>query len=425
MREIRTMAEAEEVLAGFVPMTRKITGLDITLDRMKPLMELFGNPQQRLKIIHVAGTSGKTSTAYYIATMLQLSGRKVGLTISPHIDSVAERVQINLEPLSEQEFVNALNECMKILNTSDINPTYFELLVCMAYWYFDKTGVDYAVIETGMGGLHDGTNIADNPDKVCVITDIGLDHMRFLGNTVQEIAKQKAGIIYAGNKAFINPQPDEVTNVFAERCKDVGAELTIVSDEVEEDTSSLPDYQQRNWTLAYNVYLHIAHRDNLAELDKDNLHKSMQARVPARMDIVETNGKTIIMDGAHNEQKMQAFVNSFTAKHPSIKVPVLLALKLGKEFTAVLPLIKPITSKLIISEFEAGQDLPIPAIDAEELGAAAKQFGFVDVVVEPDKNKAYELLMKEQGELGIVTGSFYLIGQLRASHKELKDGKND
>src|SRR5690606_17665546 len=133
---VTTMAEAEELLAEYVPLQRKITGRQVTLERMRPLMSAFGNPHEQLKIIHVAGTSGKTSTAYFMARMLQLSGLRVGLTVSPHVDSVTERVQIGLRPLTEGAFVDALNEYMKILGETSLKPTYFELIVSFAYWYF-------------------------------------------------------------------------------------------------------------------------------------------------------------------------------------------------------------------------------------------------------------------------------------------------
>lgn len=417
MTSVTTLDEAEQLLARFVPLSRNVTGRDITLNRMRPLMELLGNPEKRLKIVHVAGTSGKTSTSYFIANLLTLAGQKTGLTISPHIDSVTERVQINLQPIGEYEFTRALNEYMQILESSNLEPTYFELLISFAYWYFAKVGVDYAVIETGMGGLHDGTNVADNPDKVCVITDIGLDHMNILGSTVSEIAKQKAGIIHAGNKVFMFEQTDEISNVIQEQVEQVGADLSVIPDESDtEMPDDLPEFQARNWNLAFAVFDYIKNRD---ELTHTNIEQSLKTVVPARMDIVNAQGKTIVMDGAHNEQKMQAFVNSFQQLYPDIKVPVMLALKQGKELAAVLPLLKPLTSKLIVTEYKPGQDLPIGPIDAEELKAAASRFGFEDSEAVRGINEAYSKLLECEGDVAIVTGSFYLIGQLRAGHKEL------
>lgn len=428
MTLIRTFDDIEEALAAYVPLSSQIIGRNITLERMRPLMEALGNPQQRLKIIHIAGTSGKTSTAYYITSLLNRAGLKTGLTVSPHVDSVAERIQINLQPLSETEFAGALSEFLGILKKTGIEPTYFELLVGLAYWYFEKRKVDYAVIETGMGGLQDGTNIADNPDKVCVITDIGLDHMHVLGNTVPEIARQKAGIIYEHNQVLMNRQPAEVMEVFEDWVEKHSAELAVIDEAAQEGFTgnhtfqTLPEFQRRNWTLAYQAFLYLRKRDGLPELSPKEIYASMLAHVPGRMDEVKFGGKTIIMDGAHNEQKTEALISSFEGLYPNLKVPVLLSLKEGKEFQAVLPKLISVASELIITEFEGRQDLPVRSIAAIQLEKAAKQAGFEHVTSEPDQERAFKLFLSKINSVGLITGSFYLLGQLRDKHKELKNG---
>lgn len=418
MSSLKTLADAETLLSTYVPLTQKITGRDITLQRMWPLMEALGNPHERLRIVHIAGTSGKTSTAYYIAAMLEAAGKTVGLTVSPHVDSVTERVQINLQPLPAQTFVAALNEYLELLDISGLQPTYFELLVSFAYWYFDKVGVDYAVIETGMGGLHDGTNVAQNPDKLCVITDIGLDHMHVLGSTVEAIAGQKAGIIHPGNTAIMLEQDPSITQVFQDWCQQHQAELRIIAPNQQQipDGQVLPDFQRRNWSLARQAFQFLQTRDHITAKD---LTASTRAYIPGRMDTVTVQGKTLVMDGAHNEQKMQAFIQSFQKRYPNQHVPVLMSLKLGKELDAVLPLIKPITSTLILTTYKPGQDLPIPSMGVDELAAGARRFGFTQIVIEPDQDKAYERLLQEATDLAVITGSFYLVGQLRRKHSEL------
>ena len=427
MTHLRTFGDIEEALAKYVPLAAHITGRNITLDRMKPLMKLFGNPETKLRIIHIAGTSGKTSTAYFAANLLKQAGLKAGLTVSPHIDSVAERIQINLEPITEQEFTNALGKFLNILEKSDIEPTYFELLVAFAYWYFVKTEVDYAVIETGMGGLQDGTNVATRPDKLCVITDIGLDHMHILGNTAPEIAAQKAGIIHPENHVIMYEQAPEIADVIKLQCKKQNSTLDLVHEnelkaafKEKAQLESLPEFQQRNWLLAYESYKWLASRDKLTNLSAEQLNISMQVQVPARMDDVVIGGKHVVMDGAHNEQKMQAFVTSFMQMYPEKKVPVLLSLKQGKELAAVLPLLKPIISALVVTEFTGGQDLPTKAIDADELAHAAKKFGISNIVVETDPVAALQKLMSHTSDTVVITGSFYVIAQLRNSVKELK-----
>ncbi len=421
MTQIRNFEEAEAVLARYIPLTREITGRDIQVERMKLLMNALGNPQAELKIVHIAGTSGKTSTAYYIAALLAKAGKKTGLTVSPHVDSVAERLQINSHVLEEKEFCNALGELVDIVTDAKIEPTYFELIIAFAYWYFKKIAVDYAVIETGLGGLHDATNVAQQADKVCVITDIGYDHMHVLGKTLPKIAAQKAGIIHEGNEVLMYKQADEVMKPFELRCMQNNARLhTFEQNKLDGKFSAiLPAFQQRNWLLAHEVYTFIQKRDGLRQLTESELEETLHTKVPGRMDRHEINNKVIIMDGAHNEQKMRALVSSFQKLFPGQKATVLLGMKEGKEHADVLSLLKSIAAELIISEFTGMQDTPIVSTDSAVLAEKAKEIGIEHVRVERNVNKAYRLLLESTGSIGLITGSFYLIGELRHTHKEL------
>lgn len=420
METISNIQQANERLAAYVPQVKELLGKDVTLERMTPLMELLGNPQDELKIIHVAGTSGKTSTSYYIASLLHASGKKVGLTVSPHLDSVTERVQINLNPLSEIEFCKALSEFLELIKPANPIPTYFELLIAFVYWYFAKANVDYAVMETGLGGLHDATNVAGNADKVCVITDIGFDHMHVLGDKLHEIAAQKAGIIKPKNHVLMYKQDDEVNKVFEQVSTKNKAKLTVIDELAErtnmmipEDLNSLPLYQQRNWLLSYKVWEFIEQRDGLSAPRWDRILETLHQKVPGRMDTLIIGNKTVIMDGAHNEQKIHAFVDSFKKLYPHKKSAILLALKEGKEYESVLPLLLPICSSMIITSFDALQDLPISSIKPEELATAASKAGYKNVVTESDPIKAYEKLSEMPDEILLIIGSFYLLSCIR------------
>lgn len=419
-RQLRTFADAEAALQPYIPIVKQMTGKDITLERMEPLMTKIGNPETKLKVIHVAGTSGKTSTAYYIAGLLKAAGQTVGLTVSPHIDVVSERLQVNLKSLPEAEFCHVLSEFLSLIQDVEPMPSYFEVLMAMAYWYFAKIGVDYAVIETGFGGLHDASNVCHNTDKVCVLTDIGFDHMHILGHTLPEISLQKAGIMHKGNQAFTFEQPHEVLQTFKRYARKVGAHLGVVDgssakhvvdgNRVFED---LPEFQQRNWSLAHATYEYMTKRDHLSQLSTDKLEASMHTYVPGRMDMQKVGSMQIVMDGAHNAQKMSVFVNSFQAKFPGEKVPVLLAMKTGKEHNAVLPQLKLIASKLVITGFTVSQDLPSKPINPYLIAVEAKRVGFTDVVVEPDCLAALGLLIASPAKRGVITGSFYLLASLR------------
>lgn len=424
-RQLHSFADADAALQPYIPIVKETIGKDITLDRMRLLMDILGNPQTKLKVIHVAGTSGKTSTAYYIAGLLKAAGQTVGLTVSPHIDVISERIQINLVPLPEAVFCKVLSEFLELIEGITPKPSYFELLMAMAYWYFAKVGVSYAVVETGVGGLHDASNICKNTNKICVLTDIGFDHMHIFGHTLPEISSQKAGIMHQGSRALTFKQPPEVMETFLGYAQNVGAELEVVS-EVDESGvvvdsqtfKDLPYFQQRNWLLAHAVYELLGGRDKLTELTSQQLEASMLTYVPGRMDSQKVNSTTILMDGAHNEQKMEAFVRSFRKIYPGQQVPVLLGLKGNKDYQAVLPLLKPITSKLIITKFMINQDLQSKTIDPEIIAEQARKDGFDNVVVESDQHAALTMLLKGNHELVLVTGSFYLLSNIRRLVRE-------
>lgn len=427
MTELKTFAEAEAALLKYMPLAHEIIGKDITLDRMWPLMAILGNPEQKIKVVHIAGTSGKTSTAYYVASLLQAAGKKVGLTVSPHMDSIAERVQVNLTPLSEKVFCKQLSNFLTILSRATLKPTYYEVLIAFAYWYFYRAGMDYAVIETGLGGLHDGSNVANRPDKVCIITDIGYDHLHVLGRTLPQISRQKAGIIHAGNYALMFHQADEVLDVVHGWCANKKASLEVCEEPAIKKLlpataiDDLPQFKQRNWLLAYAAYRHLQQIDKLPNLTKKDLNKSLQTYIPGRMDEVLVDGKKVIMDGAHNGQKMQAFVGSYLTKYPGVKATVLLAVKQSKEYGDVLAALKPIASQLLVTDFTICQDGATNGVDPATLAKAAQKLGFLQVTQEPNQAKAYEHALSKLPEDGvlIITGSLYLLSQLRHAHPEL------
>jgi dihydrofolate synthase/folylpolyglutamate synthase len=349
---IRNLQQANEVLATYVPVATQLSVKHIKLDRILPLMELLGNPQNELRIVHIAGTSGKTSTAYFMAALLRAGGNKIGLTVSPHIDSVTERIQLDGQPISEATFCDELGQFLDIIEPAERRPSYFELLYAFAMWLFVRLRVDYAVVETGVGGLLDATNVTTRPDKVCVITDIGFDHMHLLGNTIAEIAAQKIGIVHDHNHVFMYKQGDEVMEVARDWTSRHDAPLRVIDETADEEqvpTVIMANYQRRNWLLAYQVYRYLEERDGLQHLTSQALQETQTIQVPARMDIKQLKGKVLIMDGAHNEQKMTAFVSSYKQLYPDNKPAILLALKAGKEYQTIVPLLAGLASRVIVT----------------------------------------------------------------------------
>ncbi|MFT4532281.1 MAG: dihydrofolate synthase/folylpolyglutamate synthase [Candidatus Saccharimonadales bacterium] len=414
--DIKSIEEAEKVLKSFIPKVAKYTGDDMSLTRMWPMLAAVGNPHQNLKVIHIAGTSGKTSTAYYMSALLVSAGHKVGLTVSPHVDSIKERLQINTQLLSDDEFSGLFDEFMGLTDFDALSPSYFELMIVFVYWALNRLGVDYAVIETGLGGLVDGSNVAQREDKVCIITDIGIDHVQVLGSDISGIAEQKAGIIHADNTVFMYSQSSSVMSSVRSRVNRVGAALhefdqATVEASSQNDIAKLPSFQKRNWLLAKEAFQFIATRDSF---DTGDSRGAMDVVVPGRMQQYERpDGSLLIMDGAHNKQKMNAFVSSFTEKYPGVKATILLSFKKGKEFEGAIDALSEIVSDLIITTFNTSQDMPAVSQDPEVVLRYCRTKG-IYCSVETDNSKALELLLSSGSKMKIITGSFYLLSEIRS-----------
>lgn len=410
MVEIHSFKEVHKMLQDYM-LRAKLSG-PYTLDRMRALMGYLGNPQDSYKIIHVAGTSGKTSTCYYLAAMLKSSGKKVGLSVSPHVDEVNERAQINLKPLTEAKFCSEFSEFIELVSEYSVRPTYFELLVAFAFWEFARAKVDYAVVEVGIGGLKDGTNVINREDKICVITDIGLDHIEMLGSTLKAIAAQKAGIIHANNHVFSYAHSYEVMDVIRKESKRRKATLHEVTQPKQSELpASLPLFQRRNWFLAHSAYLFIAERDGLK---RANTTASIQTLIPARMEVIKRAGKTIIIDGAHNAQKLEALVASVRQAYPDKPVAVLASFihtkrsRLRFDMDALLPL----ASHLITTGFET-PGAPRGSVDPTEIAKVCSELGYYSWEIAENPTQAFNILLNRPEPVLLVTGSFFLLNHIR------------
>jgi dihydrofolate synthase/folylpolyglutamate synthase len=409
MRKITSFAEAHASLKRFIPDGSSTA--PYTLHTIRSLMDFLGNPQDNLKVIHVAGTSGKTSTSYYIASLLTDVGYVAGLSISPHINEINERAQINMQGLPEDEYCHELSAFLDLVDTSGLNPSHFEVLVAFAYWLFDRRGVDYAVVEVGLGGLLDGTNVVTRPDKICVITDIGMDHVEVLGDTLGKIAAQKAGIIHDDNQVFMNTQSDEVMDVIERTVSDHHATLHALHSVQDERFRELPVFQQRNFGLALSVV------EAICAVDAKVVDHALRTYIPGRMEIVSRGDKTLVMDGAHNEQKIRALVDAMKHTFPDQTVALLVSFGQNKQTSVVksLELLHRLGSSIIITQFDHAQDEVRTSMDAQKLAAYAKDAGFTSVVIESDQRRALDLLEKSDATVGLIAGSFYLIENYKQS----------
>lgn len=410
MPRIVTLADAERALFAFIPAT--LRNQPYTLDRIRALLDYLHNPQQKLRVVHIAGTSGKTSTAYFIRALLQAAGKRTGLTVSPHIHTITERVQLNGQPLTERQFVAYINDFLPLVAASGLKPSYFEVLMALAYWVFAKQKVDYAVIETGLGGLLDGSNVARRADKLCVISDIGLDHTEKLGKSIVQIARNKAGIIQPGNHVIIQQQSVVAMRVVRRVAVQQGGTVEVARGTGAIQTD-LPLFQQRNWTLALAAYAYVAGRDGLPVLTATQLAYAASQQPPGRLEVWQLGNKKIIIDGAHNPQKLHALYKTLAAQ--GITQAAVLANFVqapAQKTQSSLKALQPLAAHLIVPEFVVMQDVGKKSVPADQLVATAVKMGYPNVTAQPNLARAFALLLTRPEPVLLVTGSLYLVSQI-------------
>lgn len=414
---IETFADLQAALETFTaPQTGKRS---YDLDRMRRLLDHLGNPQESFRTVHIAGTSGKTSTAYYVAALLKESGIRTGLSVSPHIVEVNDRVQIDCQPLLEPLFCAEFELFMEQVEQSRLKPVYFELMVAFAYWEFARQAVEYAVVEVGVGGLLDPTNTIQRNDKICVITDIGYDHMNLLGSTLGEIATQKAGIIHRENIAFMYKQSEEVMEAVDDRVTAVGATLHLVEAQPLTAILELPLFQQRNFMLALAVAGMITTKQGSVMTDRALLHAS-RIHIPGRMETLTIGNKTVILDSAHNGQKIQTLFESIRAKYPHQHLTVLLGFIASpvayERMSEILAVVPQFATHIIVTTFGGPQDAPHYGVPLDEITSAASHVHEADDVTLQaiaTAEEAFTVALNSKESVVIVAGSVYLLNHIR------------
>ncbi|MGN0207798.1 MAG: bifunctional folylpolyglutamate synthase/dihydrofolate synthase [Muribaculaceae bacterium] len=263
--------ESIDYLFGQVPMFQRVganaykPGLDTSIS----LAAMYGNPQDSFKTIHVAGTNGKGSVSHTIAAILQESGYKVGLYTSPHLVDFRERIRVNGEMIPRENVVEFVEKYKSL--THDLHPSFFELTMMMAFDYFRSAKVDVAVIEVGLGGRLDSTNIIT--PELCVITNISFDHMQFLGDTLPKIASEKAGIMKHGIPVVIGEAEGDVRKVFEDKAAEVGAPIVFAQDEPCVRTSTRKEDYIEYYTTRYG----ILESELVGECQKHNANTILKA----------------------------------------------------------------------------------------------------------------------------------------------------
>jgi dihydrofolate synthase/folylpolyglutamate synthase len=410
-----------------------------TLDRIAALLDLLGSPQRAYPVIHIAGTNGKTSTARLTEALLKERNLRVGRFTSPHLVSMRERITVDGEPLSEERFAQVYEEIIPYVELADTQGRriqFFELLTAMAFAAFADTPVDVAVIETGMGGSWDATNVADG--TVCVITPISLDHTDRLGPDIPSIAGEKAGIIKPGATAILAQQELAAAEVLMRRSAEVGAvvareglEFGVMSREVAiggqlltlrglkgvYDEVYLPLYgahQAGNAACALAAVEALTGGDD--PLDADLVRQAFaQASSPGRMEVVRRT-PTVVIDAAHNPGGMQATLEGLHEAFDFAKVIGVVAVMRDKDVEGLLELLEPIVDEIIVTRNSSPRSLT-----ADELAALAEPiFGEERVHVEDRLDDAIDKgigIADAEGEFSgtgvLITGSVVTAGDAR------------
>lgn len=401
-----SLAAIEKALQAYWPVHVKRSGR--TTEHMAALMRVMGDPQNTFRSIHIAGTSGKTSTAYYTAALLTQAKKKTGLLISPHLEKLNERVQIQGEPLAEPIFCSEFSQYFKLVVRSKLPVVFTEVLYGFAFWEFARQQVDVGVIETGVGGLLDATNVMDRDDKTCIITDIGYDHTNILGATLPEIATHKAGIIGFHSTVFCYQQAPEILDVIQKACYERKATLCIVAnmESVSVASAELPLFQQRNFGLALAAASYFLQANSFEPLSQLDIASATNTYIPARMERHVVRDKTLIFDAAHNTQKLQALAKSMEAayRHKKVAILVVFTAGRGRDIQAQLSSLLPICSSLIVTALPVD---PISWHSPEDVAVAAERAGLPRVRIVSDYREAFEELMRQPEAILLVTGSLY------------------
>jgi dihydrofolate synthase/folylpolyglutamate synthase len=435
-----TFSEVDRELLG-----RGYTRMVFDLGRIEALLDSLGSPQRAYPAIHITGTNGKTSTARMIDALLRAHGLRTGRYTSPHLESVRERISIEAEPISEEKFVEVYEEIAPLAEYLDARTdeplTYFDMTTAMAFSAFADAPVDVAVVEVGLGGVDDSTNVLQAPTTV--ITPIGLDHTEWLGDTIEEIAFAKAGIVHKGSTLVCALQPEEAMRPILERCAEVGATLAregsqfgLVQRELAVGGQVLTLQGLSGRYDEILLPLHGAHQAQNAAvalaavevflgagadrgLEPELVRAGFAAVTsPGRLERIRSS-PAILLDAAHNPAGMQATVAALREEFAFRRLIVVLAALADKDVAGLLEILEPVADQVVITRNTSPRAMPAAALAT----VAEHIFGPDRVRVEPPLPDAIETAVAlaeeadEDGELGgsviLITGSVVTVADAR------------
>jgi len=404
------------------------------LSRMKAILERLGNPHLSLKAVHIAGTKGKGSTAAIVTSILNSAGYKVGLYTSPHLISPRERIRIGNELIKEEEFslylerIKAVVENIKYEGTS-LHPTFFEVYTALAFTYFYHKGVDIAVVEVGLGGRLDATNVIR--PLVEVITPVSFDHTQQLGNEITSIAKEKAGIIKPGSKVVISRQEREVISLLQKICKQRDVRFYKVGEDIKFNLKkATPRYQvfdvdgilQKYSSIflplpgehqLWNATTAIGVVELLQEYGFAVPVESVKSGIssvkwPGRIQMIARKPVTLV-DCAHNGASAQCLAKFLREFYPGKNIIIIMGILKNKDLKTIAEALCPLAMRVVVTHINSPR-----ALSVDEIYAKIKGYCREKPIKEWNLKRALGLARRIAGEDGVVciTGSIYLVGEV-------------
>jgi len=401
------------------------------LGRIETLLSRMGNPHHELKFIHIAGTNGKGSTAAMLAATLQTAGYRTGLYTSPYLARFHERMQVDGQEISDDDLSTITAFVRSHALTMDNHPTEFELVCAIAFEYFKRKSCEIVVLEVGMGGELDATNVIA-PPEVAVICNIGLDHMNYLGDTIEKIAKTKAGIIKKGCPVVLYDAPPSVAWVIAERCSAMGATLHRADfSDLEPVSHSLAGqefhygrfrhvklpllgvHQQYNCAVVIKTLM-ILQEIGYAISD-DAIYLGLSKVTWAGRFEVLRHDPLFLVDGGHNPQCIEALVENIKAYLPNVKLTVLTGVLADKDFSAMYDDIAPFVKEFITVTPDSSR-----AMSAADLQTHLSKFGMPVTACDSVSQGVHTAIAAAKKD-GVVLayGSLYMVGDIRTAVMEV------
>lgn len=429
------MKEFKELVEFLYGKKAGSTKIKLGLERIKKFCEILDNPQNEYKVIHVAGTNGKGSVTKALSSILKDQGYKVGTFISPHLVKINERIRIDGKNISDEEFIELYNEIEPYIEriesgNKEMSPSFFEIITAMAFQHFKNQKIDIAVVEVGLGGRLDSTNVVEA--DVAVITTIAKDHTKILGESLEEIAHEKAGIIKNNSTVVIGDILESPRDVIIRKSEIVGAKSIKVlgkdygfknvryslnwnSMDFKYGDKWLNElifkcngaYQPHNISVAIAAVYAFAEK-NKRNIEEEKLRKSVKDFIwEGRFELIEKNNKKIILEGAHNMAGIEMFEKTINMYMPFSKRVALVGILDDKDFEEMVKRIGPLFHEIIVTAVTSTR-----SESPEKVYESIKKYNS-NVRFIKDPIEAYEKLLEKNAEYYFVTGSLYLIGEIR------------